>query len=346
MGLFGKPKRILGLDVGSHSVKAVEMTMKGEDVCITGYGKLVLADANEDRGEAIARLLRTYNLKTRRVVTSVSGRSVIVRYVTMARMSDDNLRNAIKFEADKYIPFDIDEVVLDCQRLPTGDKEDGGEMKVVLVAVKRSLIGEHVEILKVGGVNPRVIDVDSFALGNAFELREKYSPRVEGNDRVVALIDIGASKTNINIVMGGTSYFTREVYLGGNEFTEAISRRLNLQPPEAEKLKAAPADNAELVREAVGPVIDDLGNEIHLSIDFFENQFDREIDEILLSGGGSRMQGIAEEFGRLFSKPAAPWDPTEYLAVASDAVDIEGLKADASQLAVAVGLASRLQEKP
>lgn len=340
MGLFGKPNRILGLDIGSHSIKAVEVLLKGEDICITGYGKVQLDSPEADRSEAIARLLRTHNIKTRRVVTSVSGRSVIVRYVSMNQMSDDNLRNAIKFEADKYIPFDIDEVVLDCQRLAGG--EDGNEMKVVLVAVKRSLITEHVDLLRTSGLNPRIIDVDSFALGNAFELMERYSPRVEGGDRTVALIDIGATKTNINILMNNTSYFTREVYLGGNDFTEAIARRLNMENPEAERLKLSPGDSQELVSDAIAPIIDDLGNEIHLSIDFFENQFDREIDEIYLSGGGAKMQGLTDEFGRIFSRPASLWDPIEYLAVQSNSVELEYLKQDASELAVAIGLASRL----
>ncbi len=341
MGLFGKPKRILGLDIGSHAIRAVEMVLKGDGVCVTGYGKVLLDGPDANKSEAISRLLRNHNIKTRRVVTSVSGRSVIVRYVSMTQMSDENLRNAIKFEADKYIPFDIDEVVLDCQRLH-GTNESSGEMKVVLVAVKRSTIVEHLDLLRDAGLNPRVIDVDSFALGNAFELMERYSPRVEGGERTVALIDIGASKTNINILMNGTSCFTREVYLGGNDFTEAVARRLNMETDEAEKLKAAPGDSSELVADAVSAVIDDLGNEIHLSIDFFENQFDREIDEIFLSGGGARMQGLTEEFGRIFSRPATIWDPTEYLSVASNTVEIEYLKQDSCELAVAVGLAARL----
>jgi type IV pilus assembly protein PilM len=233
--------------------------------------------------------------------------------------------------------------VLDCQQLRAGEyQEDGNEMKVVLVAVKRSLISEHVELLRMAGLHPTTIDVDSFALGNAFEMCERLSPRVSGDNRIIALIDIGASKTNINIMMDGTSYFTREVYLGGNDFTEAISRRLNLDTQEAEKLKRQPADNNELISDAISPVIDDLGNEIHLSIDFFENQYDREIEEIYLSGGGAKMAGLDQEFGRIFQKPATLWDPTEFLSIANDSVDMEYLKQDASQLAVAVGLATRI----
>jgi type IV pilus assembly protein PilM len=309
---------------------------------VTAYGRNeVLSEGS--KADAIIDLLQGSQFRTRRVVTAVSGKSVIVRYLTMIQMSDDDLQNAIKFEADKYIPFDIDEVVLDCQQLRAGEyQEDGNEMKVVLVAVKRSLISEHVELLRMAGLHPTTIDVDSFALGNAFEMCERLSPRVSGDNRIIALIDIGASKTNINIMMDGTSYFTREVYLGGNDFTEAISRRLNLDTQEAEKLKRQPADNNELISDAISPVIDDLGNEIHLSIDFFENQYDREIEEIYLSGGGAKMAGLDQEFGRIFQKPATLWDPTEFLSIANDSVDMEYLKQDASQLAVAVGLATRI----
>jgi len=340
--MLNKSKSVIGLDIGSSCVKAVELTQAGGDVVVSAYGQAeVLSEGS--RADAVVELLQSQPFRTRRVVTAVSGKSVIVRYLTMVQMSDDDLRNAIRFEADKYIPFDVDEVVLDCQRLDP-ENEGAGEMRVLLVAVKRSLIDDHVALLQGIGLQPSVIDVDSFALGNAFELRNLHAPTFDNDDRAFALVDIGGNKTNINIVRGTSTYFTREIYLGGDDFTSAIGKRLGIESSQAEYLKRDPEDNLEDVREAVIPTIDDLGNEIHLSFDYFENQFDQEVDEVYLSGGGSRLDLLEDAFEKIFEKRTRTWDPTENLRVKADSVDVDALKLNAPQLAVAIGLASRIRK--
>ena len=345
--MFKKQRSLIGLDIGTNCVKAVELTQFGSELVVTAYGRNeVLSEGS--KADAIIDLLQGSQFRTRRVVTAVSGKSVIVRYLTMIQMSDDDLQNAIKFEADKYIPFDVDEVVLDAQRL---DEAAGGagalndnEMRVLLVAVKRSLIEDHVQLIQSIGLQPEIIDVDAFALGNSFELRGLLSPGMEDDDRSVALIDVGANKTNINVLRGGSSYFTREIYLGGDDFTLAISKRLGCESHQAEMLKRDPGENVDALRDAVLPSIDDLGNEIHLSFDYFENQFDRPVDDVLLSGGGSLLRLVEETFERIFEKRTRYWDPTENLKIDSDNVDVDALKGNASQLAVAVGLASRVRK--
>ncbi|MCI0341353.1 MAG: pilus assembly protein PilM [Planctomycetales bacterium] len=346
--MFGRARSILGLDIGTSSVKAVELSQEGEAYTITGYGQV---DAKTDvpPRDILKELLSAFGIRARRVVTAVSGRSVIVRYVSMVEMSDEDLQNAIKFEADKYIPFEVDEVVLDCQRLedvPSAPKEgaEQAEMKVLLVAVKRSVVDDHVQLLHDTGLTPEVIDVDSFALGNAFEFRDLLSPRVEEKEKVVALIDIGANKTNINIKKGRTTYFTREIYLAGNDFTDAISKRLGLEVAEAETLKREPGERIGELMEAVSPTIEDLGNEIHLSFDYYENQYDSEVEEVFLSGGGARFPQLEETFSRIFDRKTSTWDPTENLEVGAR-VDAGLLKQNASQLAIAMGLAARLRKE-
>ena len=237
--------------------------------------------------------------------------------------------------------------MLDAQRLDEGPAGKGGlnenEMRVLLVAVKRSLIEDHVQLIQSIGLQPEIIDVDAFALGNAYELRSSLSPGMEDDDRVVALIDAGANKTNINVLRGGSSYFTREIYLGGDDFTSAISKRMGCEVHQAEMLKRDPGENQEALRDAVLPSIDDLGNEIHLSFDYFENQFDRPVDDVLLSGGGAMLKLVEETFEKIFEKRTRYWDPTENLRIDSGSVDVDALKSNASQLAVAVGLASRIR---
>ena len=314
---------------------------------VTAFGKNEIVSEN-GRADAIVDLLQDRAFRTRRVCTSVSGKSVIVRYLTMVQMSDDDLKNAIRFEADKYIPFDVDEVVLDAQRLDDAPGVKSGaaenEMRVLLVAVKRSVIDEHVQLLQQIGLTPEIIDVDAFALGNAYELHGLAGGGVDDTDRAVALIDVGANKTNVNVLRGGSSYFTREIYLGGDDLTSSISKRLGIELHSAEKLKREPGDNADQLREAVMSSIEDLGNEIHLSLDYFENQFDKTVDEVHLSGGASRLKFLVEAFEKIFEKRVRGWDPTENLKIDEGAVDVAKLKENASQVAIAVGLASRIQK--
>ncbi len=341
--MLGRKKSLVGLDIGTSEVKVVELTEVGEQLVISGFGRSKIA-TKEGTKDAIADALRRSGIKTKRVATAVSGRSVIVRYINMVAMSDEELKSALRFEADKYIPFELDEVVLDCARLEDASesKEGSKEIKVLLVAVKRNVIDEHVQLIQSLGLVPTVIDVDSFALGNAFELNSLNSPRVDDDKKVIALVEIGAVKTNINILKGTTSYFSREVYLAGNDFTESIARRLGIEAAEAAEQKNSPEGREDAIEESILPVLDDLGNEIHLSFDYFENQFDQEVDEVYISGGSAGIPGLKNAFERIFDRRIHFWDPTENLEVRGDRIDVQELKDHKSQLAVAIGLASRL----
>jgi type IV pilus assembly protein PilM len=337
--MFTRTRRLIGLDIGSNCVKAVELTQAGPETVLTGYGQAEMVSEGS-KADAVVQACRGFHVK--RTVSSVSGKSVIVRFLNMAKTADENLMNVIRVEADKYIPFDVEEVVLDAQRMPDSGQQQSEEMRVLLCAVKRSLIDEHVGLLQGVGLQPDVIDVDSFALGNAYELRSRFSPQVEDGDKTVALVDVGANKTNVNILRGNVSYFIREIYLGGDDLTSSVSKRLGIELHSAENLKREPGDNAEQLREAVMSSIEDLGNEIHLSLDYFENQFDKSVDEVFLSGGASRLRFLGEAFEKIFEKRVRAWDPTEFLKVDEGAVDTAKLKENASQVAICVGLASRI----
>jgi type IV pilus assembly protein PilM len=337
-----RTRSLIGLDVGTSAVKAVELTLQGGQLVLTGFGCADLPSP-EAVPETIQRLLRENSFHTRRVVTSVSGRSVIVRYLTMFRMSPEDLRNAIRYEADKYIPFDVDEVVLDCQPFEAGGFGDlaPNEMRVLLVACKRAVIDEQLRILGGVGLHPEIVDVDVFALGNAFEVAVRRG--ADSGNRVSALVDVGASKTSVNLVRAGASLFTREIHVGGESFTSALANRLGLKRSEAETLKLQPGSDFERVRQSVTSAVDDLAAEVRLSFEYFENQFDMGIDEVLLSGGGSRLAGIDQDLGRIFDRPTLAWDPTGDLPIAAGNVDVEALRENVSSLAVAVGLAARVQ---
>ena len=338
MGLFGGSKSIIGLDIGSSSVKAVELTRAGAGLVITGIGSAPI-ETPEGLGDAIQKVLKDAGITAKRCVSSVSGRSVIIRQVPMAQVPDSDLRQAIEYEADKYIPFDVNEVQLDVQRLKGEDGETpAGQMKVLLVAVKKTLVDEHIALLQSIGLKPVIIDVDVFALGNAFELRN-LSLGIR-DDEVRALIDIGASKTNINIMRGNTSFFQREFYVAGNDLTEAVAKRFGEDPKDVERMKKEPGGALESMQDAMLPVLEDIGNEIRLSFDYFENQYDQQVKEVYLSGGTAYFPGVDTMLTQIFNLPVKVWDPTEGLEISG--VSPAGMGGANSDMAIALGLASRI----
>lgn len=341
MALFGRSKSLLGLDVGSSCVKAVELTRVGQSLVITGMGKAEV-EGPEAVGDAIQRAVREGGIKTKRVCSAVSGRSVIHRQVPMMTIPDSELKQAMEYEADKYIPFDVNEVILDAQRMKEGNDEAapaGGQMKVLLVAAKRNLIEEHIHLLQSIGLVPAIIDVDFLALGNAFELRNQA---LGINDSEVrALVDIGASKTDINIMRGNASYFQREIFMGGNDLTEAVAKRFGEDPKDVERMKKDPGGALESMQDAMLPVLEDIGSEIRLSFDYHENQHDQEVKEVYISGGSVLFPGIDTMLGQIFNLPVKVWDPTEGLEISS--FNPAGMGGSNSDMAIALGLASRLK---
>jgi type IV pilus assembly protein PilM len=339
--MLGGAKSIVGLDIGSHSVKAVEVSRSGTGLTLTGVSQ-VRVNSPDHVVQAIQEAFAAGGFKTKRVVTAVSGRAVIVRYVPIANMPDEELRRAVAYEAEKYLPFDVDEVILDCQRVDdsTTPAAPGGQIKVLLVAVKRSVVDEHVAMIQQAGLTPVVIDCDYFALGNAWETR---SMRLGQQDDVVrALIDIGAAKTSINIVRGYTSHFTRDFYVAGNDLTDMIAKRFGEDPEDVERMKEDPGEALESMQEALGGVLEDIGSEVRLSFDYYENQFDQQVQEVFLSGGSVLFPECDRLLGEVLGLEAKIWDPLEALDTGSLGPQVGQLGKTTAGLAVAVGLGSRL----
>ncbi len=335
-------KSIVGLDIGTSSIKAIELTQDKYDFIITAYGQIDVP-GEQARRDAISDLFKSAGFRTKRVATAVSGKSVIFRFVNMVQMSDDDLANAVRFEADKYIPFEVDDVQIDTQKLmdlPAAEEGGQDEVKVLLVAAKRSLLDDQAQMLQDLSLQPVSVGVDSFAIGNAYELNDIVSPGLQESDHTVALIDIGSVKSCINIMRNNVTYFAREVPMGGQDLTNAVTRRFGLEAYEAEAMKRDPQDQLVELQDAVGAVLDDLGNEINLSFDFFENQFDGEVQEVHLSGGSVLLPFLEESLEKIFEKKTRVWNPIEGLKVKSDNVDIDALNRSAPQLAVCVGLAT------
>ena len=337
-------RNIVGLDLGSKFIKAVQLTETSGQFKITEFG-ITEVSSQVSVTDAVSELFNRKNFKTKRVVSSVSGRFVFVRYISMPVMTDEELVNAAKYELGKYIPVEVDEVLHDSQKLEELPAQEGQEpeMRVLLVAAKRTFIDEHVGVLEAAGLQPSVVDVDSFALGNAYELAGTISPQAVAPGKLVALVDIGASKTNINIMTDTISYFTREFYKGGDDLTDAVSKKLSLEAREAEMLKRNPGGELDKVQDCISGVAEDICHDVNISVDYFENQYDRKVEEVYITGGASNTPGFQETLERTVQKPVNRWNPTQHLELDLPRDSAQELQDAPLQAAIALGLASRIR---
>src|SRR6188768_3032755 len=349
-GMFGKSKSVIGLDIGSSAVKAVELKPAGKGFRVAAYGEEpVPADAIVDGAiidaaavaEAIRQVFeRNKAFKGKDVCASLSGNAVIVKKISLPVMTEAELSDSIQWEAEQYIPFDIQDVNLDYQVLDAGTGPTSrGSMEVLLVAAKKDKIGDYTSVIAQAGRVPVIVDVDAFALQNAFEVNYGLEP-----GRIVVLLNAGASAINVNILEGDQSVFTRDISMGGNAYTEAVQKELDLPFDSAEQLKKGiPVDGAtfEEAQPVLHAVTENVLLEIQKTFDFFKASAATDhIDRIVLSGGASRVDGFRDMLEERFGTPVEEFDP--FKAVAWDPAKLGAPSADhAATAAVAVGLALR-----
>ena len=350
MALFAKAKTIVGLDIGSSAVKAVELKPAGKGYKVTAFGAepvppdAIVDGAIIDAGSVADAIKRVFEgnkaFKSKDVCASLSGSAVIVKKITLPVMTENELAESIYWEAEQYIPFDIQDVNLDYQILDPGTGPNSrGSMEVLLVAAKKEKIGDYTNVIAQAGRTPVIVDVDAFALQNAFEANYGLEA-----GRIVVLLNAGASAININILQGDQSVFTRDISMGGNAYTEAVQKELDLPFDSAEQLKKGiPVDGAtyEEAQPVLHAVTENVLLEIQKTFDFFKASASADqIDRIMLSGGASRVDGFRQMVQERFNAPVEDFDP--FRTVTWDAKKLGGEPADmAPSAAVAVGLALR-----
>ncbi len=350
MALFGKAKTVIGLDIGSSAVKAVELKPSGKGYRVTAFAAepvppdAIVDGAIIDAGSVADAIRRVFDgnkaFKTKEVCASLSGNAVIVKKITLPVMTENELSESIYWEAEQYIPFDIQDVNLDYQILDPGTGAAArGSMDVLLVAAKKEKIADYTSVIAQSGRTPVIVDVDAFALQNAFEVNYGLEA-----GRVVVLLNAGASAININILQGDQSVFTRDISMGGNAYTEAVQKELDLPFESAEQLKKGiPVDGAtfEEAQPVLHAVTENVLLEIQKTFDFFKaTASSDQIDRIMLSGGASRVDGFKEMVQERFNAPVEEFDP--FRAVTWDTKKLGGDPRElAATAAVAVGLALR-----
>ena len=350
--MFGlnKSKNVVGLDIGSSAVKAVELKPSGKGYKVAAFAvQPVPPDSIVDGAiidgtavaDAIKRLFENKAFKTKEVAASLSGNAVIVKKISLPVMTEAELSESIYWEAEQYIPFDIQDVNLDYQILNSGTNGDSqGTMEVLLVAAKKEKIADYTGVISQAGRTPVVVDVDAFALQNAFEVNYGLEP-----NQVVVLLNAGASAVNINIVTGDQSVFTRDISIGGNAYTEAVQKELNLPFETAEQLKKG-VDVEGVTFEDARAVLENITQSVMLEVqktfDFFKASATSDrIDRIVLSGGTSRVHGFAEALQEKFGATVESFDPFRKIAFDAAKFGVDDPENLLPSAAVAVGLALR-----
>ncbi|MCX5680309.1 MAG: type IV pilus assembly protein PilM [Candidatus Omnitrophica bacterium] len=330
-----KLKKSLGLDIGSFAVKAVELSSSSDKINVSAFGTVCVANLpRQETANSIRRLLSQSGITLREAVISVSGPSVIERFITLPKMDEEALKGAIKFEAEKLIPFDINDCIIDHKILGKDDREN--KINVLLVAVKKDHLSSKLKLAEEAGLAVRLVDVDMFAAANAL-MKCFKNPA----DKTVAILNMGASLTNVSILRGEGAYFARDIAIGGNDFSLAISKMTGLAAGAAEELKLSPN---EKIKDLIGffkPVLNNLLDEVKLSFSYYENQTGKGIDAIYVSGGGSGIVGLADAFQENFGSSPSILNPMHFAEIGLVGSGKGSLEKTGSSFTVAIGLALR-----
>jgi len=344
--LFLRKKEVVGLDIGSNAVKLVELKNTKKGYQLKNIGEALLPQqaivnkviANPDAvATAISTLIDDLSIKTKNVAISISGHSVIIKKVSLPKMSENELRESIPWELEQYIPQSIEDVNYDFQVIPGETPE--GNIDVLIVAAKKDITNDYISIVSEVGLNPVVVDVDVFALENMYEVN--YS----GTEGVLALVDIGASVTNINILKDGVSIFTRDVTTGGNQYTEWIIKELGASYEEAESMKyeQGTGNSSPELDRISHDYADLICGEIKRTMDFFSSTLWKDkVDHIMVGGGSSGVPGIVDVLSDMTEASVEILNPFKNILCDENSFDPEYIKNIAPKMSVVTGLALRI----
>jgi len=292
--------------------------------------------------ETIKTLVQSNKVKGKDVAIAISGHSVIIKKISLPQMTEAELQESIQWEAEQYIPFDINDVNIDVQVL--NPHTEGGQMDVLLVAAKSDMVNDYAEVVREAGLQPVVVDVDAFSVQNMFEMAYGFAP-----GETVALVNLGASKVNINVVTSGTTAFTRDIAAGGNQLTDEIQKQLNVSYEEAEAYKLGGEPGAEAdtlipqeVERVIQQVAEQIALEVQRSLDFFATtSADGAVSKIYVTGGSSKITTMLKVLERRTGVPVERANPFANIVVEPETFSEDFLRESGPMAAVAIGLGYR-----
>jgi type IV pilus assembly protein PilM len=320
----------VGLDLGAKTCKLLEIKKTDKGFELVQWSEEKVA---ENLSTTVSNLVSSCQEPPESVYTSIFGKGTLIRYIKMPRMSLDDLRGTFSIEADKYFPFPQEQIYTDCYILNPQDKSK--EMTVLAAAAKRELIDQRIQILNSAGVTPELIGINAIALANIIN-----TLGIEGveKDQTIAILDIGDSVSNLSILRNNIPCFTRDIYLGGRDFTKRITNMLGIESDVADEIKKTPGDKKEEIVAACESLLMNLMQELRLSFDYFSAENNTPVTRLLLIGGGSRFPSMSSFFAEHLEVEAEYWNPLTALTI-DENINKEELDQKAHQLGVALGLA-------
>jgi len=327
-----KDRFSIGLDIGTQSIKCVKLKINNSAI------ELIAFDLEESQLDPIEALKKIKHAQSADLVNiSFCGSATVIRYVNFPRMSKPELKQALKFEAQKHIPFSLDEVNLDAEILIDGLAEN--KMLVLIAALKKEFVQQRLKSLEAAGLRPNIIDIDALALVNAFNFNY---PKIEVPDgKSICLLNIGSTISNISIIDNGIPRLSRDIHSGGANFTKKLMDIFGIDFKAAEELKTNPdPEKTDKIKAGVESVLTNLASEIRTSFDYYESQNTSNVARIFLSGGGSKISGLKEMLAGSLGIEVESWDPFKQIKI-SDSIDEAKLNQFSGQFNVAVGLALR-----
>jgi len=350
MSMLTPRSQLVGLDIGSSAIKLVQLKETKGRYSLQKFGvkplepEVIVDGTVMDEGRVVSAIRELFDenrVKNKQVAISISGHAVIVKKINLPPMPDEELPGQVKLAAEQYIPFDINEVNIDFHVLPADPMaEQQGDMSVILVAAKKDKINELTELVKGAGLVPMIMDVDAFAVENMHAVNYPMA-----QDDTTALVNIGASVMNVNIVRGGSSLFTRDIPLGGNRYTEALQREMGMSFEDAEeskKKKQRGDAGVGSMADVINGVNAEVASEISRTVDYFRTSTANvDLDRVLVCGGVANAKGLIQQLGDRMQIPVEVADPFGEIDVTRSDVDPDLLTELASSAAVGVGLALR-----
>ncbi|MBL7151595.1 MAG: type IV pilus assembly protein PilM [Candidatus Omnitrophica bacterium] len=329
-----KEKLSVGLDIGTQSIKMVSLRLDREKAEL--YDFALEPNQPQSLSQALKRITQLQEAK--RVNVSLSGLSTVTRYVAFPKMSAEELKQALKFEAQKHIPFTLNEVNMDAQIIKEGLADN--KMLVLIAAVKKDAVERRLKDLEAAALKANLVDIDSIALLNAFNFN--YAAELASKHKVTALLNVGSQASNLNIMESGVPRFSRDIHIAGHNFSQKIADVMGMDFNAGEKLKInAEKESADdKIKAAVEAVFTNLAGEIRNSFDYYESQSTSSVEKIFLSGGGSKLYGFKDMLANFLGITADYWDPFKAITLSAK-TDSAKVQESSSELAVAVGLALR-----
>ncbi len=344
-----KAKNLVGIDIGSSAVKVVGLEKSNGKLLLKAIGREVLPEDTIVDGaimsklplaESLNKIFTEQRIRNSRIATSISGHSVIVKKVALPMLSSAELEESIQWEAEQYIPFDLAEVNVDYQVLR--EVPDEQKLEVILVAAKKEKMADYCSVVSMTGKTPSVVDIDAFALLNAYEVN--YEPE---EDSIVALLNIGASSMIMNIVRGTEFLFTRDIATGGEQYTEFLQRDLGIDRDEAEEYKQmidVPFEMEDQVRSVLRSVSENMALEIEKTLEYFKTTtYSKDIESLYICGGASKTEGLQEYLSETLQFPVEILDPFRKVEVNGAGDLLDDAEHSGADFAVAVGLAMRTE---